>query len=291
MVKTDEKIVSAVNPLLLQPVEILGLQRETSDVKTYTVRLVDGSRFNFRPGQFSMVSAIGIGEAAISMSSDPDSLEAIECGAWQHTIRTVGNVTKALDRLRTGDRFYIRGPYGNGWPLEYPPQPAGGRDLAIIAGGVGLAPLRPAVYRRLAEKAGRLEILYGARTPDDMLFRDEFQSWEQAGARLRLTVDRIAGGAAWPHRVGLVTALLDEMEILPGRGSVFVCGPEIMMKSVVRELAGRGWPPDEVFLSLERRMECGQKTCGRCQVDAVYVCQDGPVLSYAVIKNLLGVEM
>jgi NAD(P)H-flavin reductase len=220
----------------------------------------------------------------------------MERGTWQHTVRRVGNVTKALDRLEVGDRFFIRGPYGNGWP----PRPEGtlalqrdgaSRDLAVIAGGVGLAPLRPVVYRRLAKKTGRLEILYGARTPEEMLFRDEFGTWEQSGAKIRLTVDKIAGGAVWPHRVGQAPALIEEMEILPGQGHVFVCGPEVMMKFVVRELTKRGWPPEEVFLSLERRMECGQKTCGRCQVDAVYVCQDGPVFSYAVVKELLGVDI
>jgi sulfhydrogenase subunit gamma (sulfur reductase) len=290
MVKTDEEIEGAVNPAFnpfrLQPVEIVGLKQETSDVKTYTLRLVDGSRFLFRAGQFNMVSVIGIGEAAISMSSDPDGLNAIDRGTWKHTVRQVGNVTKALDRLQAGDRFFIRGPYGNGWPLEL-----ANRDLAVIAGGVGLAPLRPVVCRRLAKKTGRLEILYGARTPEDMLFRDEFRTWEQGGARLMLTADKIAEGADWPYRVGLVTALIKEMEILPGQGHVFICGPEVMMKSVVRELTERGWPPEEVFLSLERRMECGQKTCGRCQVDAVYVCQDGPVFSYAVVKELLGVDI
>jgi NAD(P)H-flavin reductase len=315
MVKTDKEIEGAVNPawnpFRLQPVEIVGLKQETSDVKTYNLRLADRGSFRFRPGQFNMVSVIGIGEAAISMSSDPDGLEVIERGTWQHTVRRVGNVTKALDRLQVGDRFFIRGPYGNGWPPRpctphssgqaegldaeegtRPLQQAGaGRDLAVIAGGVGLAPLRPVVYRRLANKTGRLEILYGARTPEDMPFRDEFRTWEQNGARLMLTVDKIAGGAAWPYRVGLAPALIKEMEILPGQGQVFVCGPEVMMKFVVRELTKRGWPPEEIFISLERRMECGQKTCGRCQVDAVYVCQDGPVFSYAVVKELLGVDI
>jgi len=290
MARTDAGIAGACNhspnPFRLQPVEIVELKQETSDVKTYTLRLVDGSHFRFRPGQFNMVSVIGIGEAAISMSSDPDGLEAIGQGIWQHTIRQVGNVTRAMDRLQVGDRFFVRGPYGKGWPrIE------ANRGLAVIAGGIGLAPLRPVVYQMLARKTGRLEILYGARTPEDMLFRDEFATWGQGGARLMLTVDRVAGGADWPHRVGVVTALLDELEILPGQGQIFVCGPEVMMKFAVRTLMERGWPPEEVFLSLERRMECGQKSCGRCQVDAVYVCQDGPVFSYAVVKELLGVDI
>jgi NAD(P)H-flavin reductase len=285
MVRTQEQIERGVNPLLPRLVEILGLKRETDDVKTYEVRLVDGSRFSFRPGQFNMVSVIGAGEAAISMSSDPEGAAAA-AGVWQHTIRAVGNVTKALDRLRAGDRFHIRGPYGNGWPLD---RTTG--DLAVITGGVGLAPLRPVIYRRLARMSGRLEILYGARSPGDVLFRSEFAGWEQGGARLRLIVDRVTEGQAWPHRVGMATDLLEEMEIRPGQGHVFVCGPEVMMRSVAGELAGQGWPPEAVFLSLERRMECGQKTCGRCQVDDVYVCQDGPVFSLAAVRGLLGVEM
>ncbi|MGD0152460.1 MAG: FAD/NAD(P)-binding protein [Thermacetogeniaceae bacterium] len=286
MVKSEEDLRRGANPLLLQPVEILDVRRETPDVQTYTLRLVDGSRFFFQPGQFNMVSVIGIGEAAISMSSDPKGAEALAEGVFQHTIRIVGNVTRALARLRTGDRFWIRGPYGNGWPLE---QATG--DLVIIAGGVGLAPLRPAIYRRLARHSGRLEILYGARTPGDMLFRDEFPSWQEGGARLRLTADKVSDGAEWPYRVGLVTALLDEVEIAPGQGQVFICGPEVMMKAVVRSLSKLGWPPEEIFVSLERRMECGQKTCGRCQIDDVYVCQDGPVFSYAAVKDLLGVDL
>ncbi len=286
MVKSEEDLRRGANPLSLRPVEILDVRRETPDVNTYTLRLVDGSRFRFRPGQFNMVSVIGIGESALSMSSDPEGTEALAEGVFQHTIRVVGNVTRALARLRAGDRFWIRGPYGNGWPLE---QASG--DLLIIAGGIGLAPLRPAIYRRLAGNPGRLEILYGARTPGDMPFRDEFPVWQEGGARLLLTADKADEGAEWPYRVGLVTALLDEVEVSPARGQVFICGPEGMMKSVVGALSKRGWPPEEIFVSLERRMECGQKTCGRCQIADVYVCQDGPVFSYAAVRDLLGVDL
>ncbi len=286
MLRVRDDLERTANPLLPQAVEILARRQETADVQTYTLRLVDSSRFRFRPGQFNMVSVIGIGEAAISLSSDPDGAAAIAEGTFQHTIRAVGNVTKALERLQPGGRFWIRGPHGAGWPLD-----RADRGLVIIAGGVGLAPLRPAVYRRLSGKNGSLEILYGARTPGDMLFRDELSSWAEGGAKLRLTADKLPEGESFPCRVGQVTCLLDELETRPGQGLVFLCGPEVMLRFVVRELTARGWPPEEIFLTLERRMECGQKTCGRCQIDQVYVCQDGPVFSYAVVKDLLGVDI
>lgn len=275
------------NPYLPRPVEIVSLKDETPDVRTYTVRLADRGPFSFSPGQFNMVSVLGVGEAPISFSSDPESREARAEGVFQHTVRAVGNVTKALARLRVGEQFWVRGPYGTGWPLNLVRG-----DLVIVAGGIGLAPLRPVVLRRLAGKRkGRLEVLYGARTPGDMIFRDEFPEWEARGARLLLTVDRVPEGGTWPHRVGLVTALLEEAEVRPEEGYVFVCGPEIMMKYVVRGLAARGWPPQKIFVSLERRMECGVRICGRCQIDSEYVCQDGPVFSYAVVKDLLGTDL
>jgi NAD(P)H-flavin reductase len=238
------------------------------------------------PGQFNMVSVLGVGEAPISFSSNPESREALDRGIFQHTIRAVGNVTKALARLQAGEQFWVRGPYGTGWPRDL-----ARRDLTIIAGGIGLAPLRPVILQKLEEKGGRLEILYGARTPGDMIFRDEFPDWEARGARLLLTVDRVPEGENWPHRVGLVTNWLQEMEVRPEQGSVFICGPEIMMKYVVRGLTERNWRPQRIFVSLERRMECGIKICGRCQIDSEYVCQDGPVFSHAVVKDLLGTDL
>lgn len=274
------------NPYLPQPVEILTLKDETPEVRTYTVRPGDRRPFPFAPGQFNLVSVLGIGEAAFSFSSDPQSREALKEGVFQHTVRAVGNVTKALARLREGENFWVRGPYGTGWP-----QDSVQGDLVVVAGGIGLAPLRPVILRWLAEKkGGQLVVLYGARTPKEMIFQNEFPDWEARGAKLLLSVDQVPEGETWPHRVGLVTVLLEELKVCPEKSCAFVCGPEVMMKYVVQGLAEKGWPPQKIFVSLERRMECGIKICGRCQVDSKYVCQDGPVFPYTLAKNLLGTK-
>lgn len=276
-----------INPYRPLPVEIMALKDETDDVRTYTLRFVEpGYYFAFAPGQFNMVTVPGVGEAAISLSSDPLSEEAMAKGTFQHTVRAVGNVTKALAQLEVGDRLWVRGPYGKGWPMEKVRS-----DLIIIAGGIGIAPLRPVILRRLARPQGRLLVLYGARSADNLIYRNEIQEWERRGARVLVTVDKGEWGESSSYHVGLITDLLDEIDVYPGQGHVFICGPEVMMKSVARMLAERGWPPEEVFVSLERRMECGIKTCGRCQIDSVYVCQDGPVFSYAVARDLLGTDL
>lgn len=274
------------NPYLFRPAVIIDLKEETPDVITYTLRFIDSGHFSFVPGQFNMVSLTGIGEAAVSLSSDPDNFTAQENGTFQHTVRAVGNVTKAMARLNVGDRIGVRGPYGAGWPVKLAL-----KDLVVIAGGIGLAPLRPVILQRLSRPRGKLQILYGARDPLNILYKDELKDWEKSGADLLLSVDRVPKGYEWFHHVGLVTDLIEKIDVLPGQGHVFICGPEIMMKYAVQKLTDIGWPPQEIFVSLERRMECGFKICGRCQLDSEYVCQDGPVFSCAVARNLLGTDI
>jgi NAD(P)H-flavin reductase len=272
-----------INPYIPSPAEIRTIKKQIPDVTSYTMAFLDDhlqQTFTFAAGQFNMLSLAGIGEAAISFSSDPDNHES-----FTHTIRVVGNVTRAIAKLREGDRIWVRGPYGHPWPLDTVED----HDLMIIAGGIGLAPLRPVIMQRLAHnRRGQLELLYGARTPAELLFQEEYDAWQQAGAKIKLTVDQVPDHNTWSHGRGVVTTLLEKAETKPASGYAFVCGPEIMMRFVVRDLIKKHWPPAQIFLSLERRMECGFGICGRCQIDATYVCKNGPVYSYAVVKNLLG---
>ncbi len=284
------------NPLKPQDAVIVAIQRETYDVLTYTLVLKDGGEFSFKPGQFNMVGLPGMGEAPISISSEPSRLalspstelrtSPVEVReSFDHTIRAVGNVTKALANLKEGDEVMIRGPYGSGWPMEE----ARGKDILIVAGGIGLAPLRPFIFHIFENRAdfGYLEILYGARTPDDMLYTREFPEWrKQEEVRLLLTVDRLPEGKAWEYEIGLVTEFFDFVEISPVNGIALTCGPEIMMRFVTMGLLQRGFSPGRVYLSMERRMKCGIAHCGHCQIGPKYVCQDGPVFTYRALRGL-----
>jgi len=268
------------NPLKLRDAVIVATKRETYDVLTYTLVLKDGGEFSFKPGQFNMVGLPGMGEAPISISSEPS-----RGGSFDHTIRAVGNVTRALANLEEGDEMMIRGPYGSGWPMEE----AKGKDILIVAGGIGLAPLRPLILHIFENRAdfGYLEILYGARTPDDMLYTQEFPQWrKQERVKLLLTADRVPEGEGWEYGIGVVTKLFDFVEISPASGIALTCGPEIMLRFVARGLLQRGFSPGRVYLSMERRMKCGIAHCGHCQIGPKYVCQDGPVFTYRALRGL-----
>jgi len=268
------------NPLELRDAVIVAINRETYDVLTYTLVLKDGGEFSFKPGQFNMVGLPGMGEAPISISSGPS-----RGGSFDHTIRAVGNVTRALANLEEGDEMMIRGPYGSGWPMEE----VKGKDILIVTGGIGLAPLRPLILHIFENRAdfGYLEILYGARTPDDMLYTQEFPQWrKQERVKLLLTADRVPEGEAWEYGIGVVTKLFDFVESSPASGIALTCGPEIMLRFVARGLLQRGFSPGRVYLSMERRMKCGIAHCGHCQIGPKYVCQDGPVLTYRALRGL-----
>jgi len=271
------------DPYLPEKASIEKIRSETVDTKTYTVRLLDERKrteFSVEPGQFIMVSLFGIGEAPFSLSSSPNS-----DGAFDTTIRAVGNITSALDRLQEGAIIGVRGPYGRGWPVES----ARGKDVLIIAGGIGLPPLRPVITKIAEERSeyGRLEILYGARTPDQMIFPDEYDDWMKIKeTRLELTVDSAPPGTGWQHNVGVVTTLFDKMKTTPENSLVMTCGPEIMMRFVVRGLLAKKFAPDQICVSLERRMKCGIAQCGHCQIGPKYVCKDGPVFKLSEIQGL-----
>lgn len=256
-------------PMAPTPVRIRAVRRETPD--TFTLRLDPPSAaFRFAPGQFHMLYLFGAGEVAISISGDPE-----EPSELVHTIRAVGSVTTALGKLRKGDHLGVRGPYGHGWPLAL----AAGGDLLLVAGGLGLAPLRPAVYHALRHRQDyrHVALVVGARSPANLLYRDELARWRRAG-RLQVltTVDRAEPG--WTGRVGVVTSLLREARFEPERTQAFVCGPEVMMRFCERELAALGVGAAQVHLSLERNMRCGVGFCGHCQLGPSFLCKDGPVL-------------
>lgn len=271
--------MTMASPWVPQPMTIAECSRETAD--TFTLRIDIGSDgFAFAPGQFNMVYAFGVGEVPISISGDPTRPEALV-----HTIRALGTVTRAIARLEVGATLGIRGPYGTGWPL----QRAAGQDLLIIAGGLGVAPLRPVVYQALARRDhfGRVVILYGARSPSDLLFARELETWRvQHDVELVVTVDH--AGAEWRGPVGVVPALIDHLEMTPSRTIAMLCGPEVMMRFCVRALGDRGLDRDRVYLSLERNMKCAIGMCGHCQYRETFVCKDGPVVRFDRIAEILG---
>ena len=256
-------------------------RRETHD--TFTLDLIPKNGAGetvFRPGQFNMLYHFGFGEVPISISGDPSRKNM-----FVHTIRAVGNVTGAIGKLRAGDMLGLRGPFGNGWPVDK----AAGDDLVIVAGGIGLAPLRPALYLALKNRKnyGKIILLYGARTPDDILYRKELEKWRSRfDLYVDVTVDR--GLSGWAGNVGVVTTLFSRANFDPYQTTAMICGPEIMMRYVVLELQKKGVTDEKIFVSMERNMKCGVGLCGHCQIGPTFVCKNGPVYSYDAIKDLMG---
>ncbi|MFJ3714783.1 FAD/NAD(P)-binding protein [Streptomyces sp. NPDC090057] len=252
------------------PYRVAGTWDETAD--TRSVELVpDGTALAaFAPGRFAMVYAFGVGEVPVSVSA----LRGPH-GGLVYTVRAVGAVSAALYRLRPGDTVGLSGPYGTGWDLGA----AAGHDVLVVAGGIGLAPLRPVVHAILEHPAryGRLTVLVGARTPADLVYREETESW-RGPARVEATVDR--PGPGWRGAVGVVTALLDRLDLRPERTCALVCGPEVMMRHTARDLVTRGLVPHRVQVSLERNMRCATGHCGHCQLGPLLLCRDGPVVGY-----------
>lgn len=260
-----------------------SIKDETHDTKTFTFEFVDGGQkgLEFKAGQFVMLSILGFGEAAISIATDLDDTSCIDL-----TIREVGAVTGALFNMREGGIVGIRGPYGNSWPLEE----AEGKRLLVVSGGCGCGTLKPVITNHV-NHPGRfrsLEALYGARTPGDIIYRTEYEDvWPKApDTRVLLSSDRVPPGESWGHTVGMVVALFDEMVTRPEGSVALICGPEIMMKYASLGLIKRGFSPDQIYCSMERRMRCGLGQCGHCQLGAKYVCRDGPIFSYAELARL-----
>lgn len=266
-------------------VRIVGVKAEIDGVATYRLEVVDPGRrdtFRFRPGQFNMLYLPGVGEAAISISSDPAEHPSLD-----HTIKVVGNVTAELARQPVGATFGLRGPFGSAWPVE----DCQGDDLIVIAGGIGLAPLRPVIYAVLRERSefGAVTLLHGARNSAGLLYPDEYDEWINGGCDVRVTVDQ--GTPNWSGHVGLVTALLDDLTIAePQRTSVFCCGPEVMMWHAARAAERRGIPTSQIWVSLERNMNCAIGLCGHCQFGPSFICKDGPVLRFDHVAPLMPIQ-
>jgi len=260
---------------------IQRLRMETDD--TFTLEMVpegDHARFSFLPGQFNMLYVFGVGEVPISISSDPSSAPTI-----QHTTRVVGTVTKAMGDLKPGDSIGIRGPFGTHWPVEQSTD----RDILIVAGGIGLAPLRPALFWLMShrEQYRKVVLLYGTRSPEDILYRHELEHWRgKFDLEIQVTVDRAA--STWRGNVGVVTTMIPRAPFDPSNTTAFICGPEVMMLFTVMELRKRGVAADRTFLSMERNMKCGIGWCGHCQFGPVFVCKDGPVFRLDTIERILG---
>jgi NAD(P)H-flavin reductase len=264
--------------------QITALQPEAEGVGTVWMRFRDSAvhdAYQFQPGQFNMLYIPGYGEAAISISSDAERRDS-----FGHTIRFVGNVTKAASRLKIGDVVGIRGPFGTHWPVEN----LEGKDIIIAAGGIGLPPLRPTIYHiiRNRSKYGNVILLYGARTPADLLYTSEYDEWRKAGIEVQITVDR--ADDSWKGQVGVVPSLFYRFRTIAAKTAVLTCGPEIMIRFVVFEALARRVPNSQIFVSLERNMKCGQGFCGHCMVGPIFVCKDGPVFPYSTLEPFFNVE-
>lgn len=261
---------------------VVDRRRETRD--TWTLRIAPAGTDTmapFAPGQFAMLYAFGAGEAPISVSAIGED------GVLEHTVRAVGAVTEALCRAGRGDLLGVRGPFGTAWPLER----ARGRDVVVLAGGIGLAPLRPVVRALLAGRGGfgRVIVLYGGRTPADLLFEAELAAWvAREDVAVELSVD--TADAGWRGRVGVVVGALDAVAVDPDRTVAMLCGPEVMMRFGAAALRDRGVAADAIWLSLERGMTCGTGHCGHCQLGPLLICRDGPVVGLDVAQPLVGVS-
>jgi NAD(P)H-flavin reductase/ActR/RegA family two-component response regulator len=272
---------AGAGPMAPVPCRVLGRWDETYDTVSLALDPPPGWR-GFRPGQFNMLYAFGVGESAISISGDP-----ADDGRLLHTIRKVGKVTESLAGLQRGDVVGVRGPFGTPWPLGY----SAGRDVVVVAGGIGLAPLRPAIHELLAnrDRYGRVLILVGARSSADLLYPEEIQDWRgRFDVDLQVTLDSATGG--WRGRVGVVTTLIPRAEFDADQAVAMVVGPEIMMRFSAAELLNRGMSPSRVFVSMERNMKCGIGQCGHCQVGSKFVCRDGAVFGYDEAETLFQVR-
>lgn len=282
MTSTDTPPIPG-EPMLPVPYRVASRTAETRDSATLRLAPVHESLPSFQPGQFSMLAVPGIGEVAISVSGDPASQD----GSLTHTIRAVGAVSTALYGASAGTPVGVRGPFGTTWDLPS----AAGRDLLIVAGGVGLAPLRPVVLGALAGRScyRDIRLVAGARTPADFLFASELTAWADRGdIDVELTIDQPSAG--WAGQVGFVTEPLARLRLDPARTTAFLCGPEPMMRFSAQVLMRKGMSAEDIRISLERNMKCGIGLCGHCQLGPLLVCRDGPVVSYTLAGPLLTIR-
>jgi NAD(P)H-flavin reductase len=272
------------NPWHAQLVRIQDIVQEAPGIATYEVAFEDETlarSYRFAPGQFNMLYLPGFGESAISISSDP-----AQHGSLLHTVRIAGNVTQALSRMQVGDQLALRGPFGTEWPLKA----CRGLDVVIACGGIGLAPLRPVIHEIINHRDdyGRVFLLYGARTPNDLLFTSEFEAWRAAEIQVEVTVD--LGNPDWTDHIGVVPILFYRLRLNAAQTRILTCGPEIMMRFVIFEALARKVKPKHIHLSMERNMNCAVGFCGHCQLGPAFVCKDGPVFTYQQMEPYLHLE-
>lgn len=277
----DETALAA-DPMVPELARVVAKRQDTEDVWTLDLALENASWSGFVPGQFNMLSVFGVGEVPISFSGDP-----VDTSRIIHTIRAVGPVSTALTRLKEGAVLGLRGPYGVGWPMTE----ADGQDVVVIAGGLGMAPVRPVLYRLIAERQryGSVALLYGARGPDEILFRDELSEWRRRlDMEVEVTVDHASD--SWRGRVGVVTKLIKHADFDPFNTIAIVCGPEIMMRFAANALVDAEVPEERIYLSMERNMKCAIGLCGHCQLGPVFICKDGPVFTHQQLRGLMAVK-
>lgn len=269
------------DPYLPLEAEIVGRIQESATIFTLHLRFTDPEqheRFVFCPGQFNMLYLYGVGEVAISIVSDPDNRQILT-----HTIRAIGRVTRALQKLQEGDRIGVRGPYGRGWPLEQ----VRGKNIVVVTGGLGCAPSVSIIDYVLArrEQYGNFSILQGVKHSDDFIFRNRYAVWQKSPhTEVHIAADQ--AGPKWPWSVGYVTDMIDKIKLDPKNTVAMMCGPEMMMSTAVSVLGKKGVPEHQIYLSMERNMECGIGQCGHCQYGGFFICKDGPVFAYSEIKQL-----
>ena len=272
------------NSLVPELWNILEVKKENA--ACYSLRLETPQGYEFQPGQFNMLYLFGMGEVPISISSNP----AVK-GELIHSIHAVGTVTKAMQKLKAGDQIGVRGPYGTSWPL---PVAEKKQDILLVAGGIGIAPLRPLIYQILEQRASynQVHLLYGARTPKDFIFNDQIGEEKlkggEEGINLQTIVDRPLPN--WTGHVGVVPKLISTLEFDPENTQAFLCGPEIMMRFSIEPLLGLGVPKENIHLSLERNMKCAKGFCGHCQMGPFFICKDGPVFNYPAVEPFLHIR-
>lgn len=278
----DVSAALEVDPFIPEVYRVESWRRELADTVTLELTPRDGARPAFQPGQFNMLYAFGVGEVAISLSGS-----AAKGGTYVHTVRDVGAVSGAISRLEVGAEIGVRGPFGAGWPVAE----AEGSDVVIVAGGLGLAPLRPAILHVLENRGryGRVVILFGSRSPAELLYRDELVDWRQRlDVDVHVTVDH--ADADWRGNVGVVPALIPRAGFDPSDVVALVCGPEIMMRYSVVALRDANVPTDRIYVSMERNMKCAIGLCGHCQFGPTFVCKDGPVMRFDTIADIFSVK-
>ena len=259
---------------------VLSNVQNTHDIFTLELTAPDESPFEFLPGQCNMLYLFGHGEIPLSICSHPDTKEKL-----QHTIKAIGPVTEGLGKLKKGDAVGVRGPFGTSWPLNEKV-----KDILFIGGGVALPPLRTAMYHFIKQRSKyeHVTFLYGARTPQDILFKSELEGWREHGIDVEISVDR--GDDSWKGPVCVVTKLINSHVYNPESTLVFLCGPEIMMHFAIKELEAKQVSEGNIYLSMERNMQCGVGFCGHCQFGPYFICKDGPIFPYTKVKKWLTIK-